>query len=270
VAIDLGGVGVVAMRGMKAVLTFGMMAFPVRVYAATEEHNIPKKLLHAPCGNPIKAPRTCPVCQVEVSSFDTVYGVKVGDGYVTLTEDDLDAGDVDKTVAIEGFAPLSVVPIMQRQKVYYLGPEQGAEKQYALLARVLAEKGVVGVGKRYAGGKEGLVSIETGPNGVLVLWHLFYSDEMRETVDIPRFPVVQSVEISDKEMSLAKKLLAALRLERPIKKITDETERRLQRIITAKSGSAAKPIEGPRPTLPGMVELAEQLQAALKNAEAPI
>ncbi|MDA4894861.1 Ku protein, partial [Streptomyces sp. MS2A] len=125
----------------KGALTFGLVNVPVKVYSATEDHDVPLHQVHDADGGRIRYQRTCEVCGqvIPYSEIDRAY---VEDGTtVVLTKDDLAALPAERSREIDvvEFVPTEQVDPLTYDKAYYLEPDSSSPKAYALLRKTLEQ-----------------------------------------------------------------------------------------------------------------------------------
>ena len=121
-------------------ISFGLVNAPVRMYTAISEHNVHFNLLHAKSGARIHYKKVTDSHPRDIPDDQIVKGYEVSDGhYVTLTDEEIGAAHVegDKVIEIHDFVPLDEIDPIAFERTYYLGPAEGAERVYALLARAL-------------------------------------------------------------------------------------------------------------------------------------
>ncbi len=169
----------------------------------------------------------------EVAFGDIVKGYKLDDAYVLLEDADFEAADAEKTKTIEiiNFAVEKEIDSIYYEQPYYLEPEKGAMKAYALLREALQASGKVGVTTFVLRNKEGLAILK--PYGkVIVLNRIRFTQEIRETEDLKLPPVSKT---KTKESDMAKKLIEQLTEEFNIVKYKDNYTAKLLKIIKDKS-----------------------------------
>ena len=118
-------------------ISFGLVNAPVRMYTAISEHNVHFNLLHAKSGARIHYKKVTDSHPRDIPDDQIVKGYEVSDGeYVTLTDEEIAAAHVegDKVIEIHDFVPLDEIDPIAFERTYYLGPAEGAERVYALLA----------------------------------------------------------------------------------------------------------------------------------------
>ena len=136
----------------KGAVSFGLVNVPVRLYCATENHDVQFRQVHREDGGRIKYQRVCSIDGEQVSYDDIAKGYETEDGeMVVLTDEDLPSLPVSSSreIAVEKFVPADQIDPMLLDKSYYLEPEKAAAKPYALLRDALR-------GRRPDGGRHGL------------------------------------------------------------------------------------------------------------------
>ena len=190
-------------------ISFGMVSIPVKLYSATEASRaVSFNLLHKGCGSRLKQQYFCAKEEVPVAREDMVKGYEFAkDQYVMFTPEELKALEEAGTHSadITEFVPLKTVDPLYFDKAYYLGPDKGGAKPYALLARALLESGRCALGRWAARGKQYIVMIRPVEDLVegLVMQQLLYAGEVRSIreVDIPK------TEVKPAELKLAQQLI---------------------------------------------------------------
>ena len=187
-------------------VSFGMVAIPVKLYSATEaSRQISFNLLHKDCGSRLRQQYFCVKEDVPVGRDAMVKGYEFAkDQYVMFSPEELKAMEEAGTHSAEivEFVPLSAVDPVYFDKAYYIAPDKGGAKPYALFARALKESERCAIGHWAARGKSYIVMIRPVDNG-LVMQQLLYSDEVRsiKEIDIPK------IEVKETELKLAHKLI---------------------------------------------------------------
>jgi DNA end-binding protein Ku len=191
----------------NATISFGLVSVPVNLYSSSESKtSVSFNMLHKKCGGRLKQQYICPRDDNEVVGRDeTVKGYEFAkDQYVILSTEDLKAIEEKATGMIDviEFVPLAKVDREYLEKVYYLGPDKGADRAYRLLAAALEDTGKAALGQYAARGQQHLVLLRP-LNGVLVMEQLHYADEVRPTTEV----TVPAGEVKPLELTLAKQLI---------------------------------------------------------------
>jgi DNA end-binding protein Ku len=163
-------------------------------------------MLHKKCGGRLKQQYICPKDNNEVVGRDeTVKGYEFAkDQYVVFSTEELKAVEEKATSTIDvlEFIPLAQVQREYLEKVYYLGPDKGADRAYRLLCEALMETGRAALGQYAVRGQQHLVLLRP-LNGILAMEQLHYADEVRSTNEVP----VTEGQVKPAELALAKQLI---------------------------------------------------------------
>src|SRR5436309_13359137 len=187
-------------------VAFGLVSIPVKLFSATEaSHAISFNLLHKTCGSRLKQQYLCAKEEVVVPREDMAKGYEFAkDQYVMFAPDELktleEAGTHSAEIA--EFVPIASIDPVYFDKAYYLAPDKGGAKPYALLARALRESKRCAIGRWGARGKQYIVMVRPVADG-LVMQQLLYAGEVRtiQEIDIPKG------EVKDAELKLAQQLI---------------------------------------------------------------
>jgi DNA end-binding protein Ku len=249
-------------------ISFGLVSIPVKLFSATEASRaISFNLLHKACGSRLKQQYFCVKEDVPVSREDMVKGYEFEkDQYVVFTPEELKALEEagSQTADITEFVPIESVDPVYFDKAYYLAPDKGGAKPYALLARALSESGRCALGRWAARGKQYIVMIRPVEDG-LVMQQLLYAAEVRSIKDIE----IPKTEVKDAELKLAQQLIEQQAVETfDPGAYTDEVRARLQSAIDKKvQGQEITLAEAPQPT-GQVIDLMEALRASLDKKPA--
>lgn len=216
----------------KGAVTFGLVNVPVKVYSATEDHDVPLHQVHDKDGGRIRYQRTCEVCgeTVAYSDIDRAY---VDEGHtVVLTKDDLAALPSEKSREIDvvEFVPTDQVDLLTLDKPYYLEPDSKSPKAYVLLRKTLEQSDRTAIVRFTLRQKTRLAALRVRGD-VLVLQTLLWADEVRE-VDFPSLH--EDVSISKKELELSASLVESYSSDFDPEEFVDEYQKELRTLIDAK------------------------------------
>src|SRR3954471_4312806 len=246
-------------------ISFGMVSIPVKLYSATESSRaISFNLLHKACGSRLKQQYFCVKEEVPVAREDMAKGYEFAkDQYVMFTPEELKALEEAGTHSadITEFVPLKSVDPVYFDKAYYLGPDKGGAKPYALLARALRETGRCALGRWAARGKQYIVMIRPIEDG-LVMQQLLYAGEVRSIKDIE----IPATEGRDNELKLAKQLIEAQSVETfDPSQYTDAVAERIEAAVQKKiEGQEIATSEAPQQGAQ-VIDLMEALRASLER-----
>ncbi len=187
-------------------VSFGLVSIPVKLFSATEASRaISFNLLHKACGSRLKQQYICIKEEVPVAREDMVKGYEFAkDQYVIFSPEELKALEEAGThmAEITEFVPIDAVDPVYFDKAYYLGPDKGGAKPFALLASALRESKRCALGRWAARGKQYIVMIRPVEDG-LVMQQLLYAGEVRSIKDLE----IPKTEVKDAELKLAKQLI---------------------------------------------------------------
>jgi DNA end-binding protein Ku len=252
-------------------VSFGLVSIPVKLFSATEASRaISFNMLHKACGSRVKQQYICAKEEVVVPREDIVKGYEFSkDQYVMFTPEELKALEEagTHTADITEFVPLKSVDPVYFDKAYYLGPDKGGAKPYALLARALRESGRCAIGRWAARGKQYIVMIRPVEDLVegLVMQQLLYAGEVRalRDIDIPK------MDVKPQELKLAQQLIEQQSADKfDPAQYTDEVRSRIEAAVQKKvEGQEITTTEEPEKGAQ-VIDLMEALRASLEKKPA--
>ena len=251
-------------------VSFGLVAIPVKLYTATQSANaISFNLLHKKDGSRLKQQYVCQKEGVVVERDDMVKGYEFAkDQYVRFTPEEIKALEEvgTRSVEISEFVPIESVDPVYYDKTYYLAPDKGAAKPYALLTEALKQSGRAAVG-RWASRGKGYIVILRPIGDVLAMQQLHYASDVRPAneVEIPK------PEVKPAELKLAQQLIDQQTAERfEPTAFKDEVRERIEAAIQKKveEGKEISVAEvAPEPGEGKVIDLMEALRASLQKSE---
>jgi DNA end-binding protein Ku len=244
-------------------ITFGMVNIPVKLFSATSAKDISFNLLHSTCGTRLQQKRWCPTEDVEVPWEEVVRGYEYTKGeYVTLTDEDFEKLPLPSrhTIAINAFVKAAEIDPVYYEKSYFLEPDARGEKAYALLLRALSERNLTGIAAITMRKKEQLCALR-GQEGTLMLETLFYPDE----VELERGVDLGKVNIDERELDMAFKLIDLLRKPFEPEEYRDHYREALAELIDAKL-EGKEVVTSPPPKDAKVIDLADALARSVAAA----
>lgn len=225
----------------KGTIAFGLVNIPVKMYTATKENSIS---FHNLCPEhlvPLKYRKTCPENDKEIEYSSIKKGYEIGGKYVVIEQKELDALKLagTHTIAIEKFVDSSDVPQLACESFYYLVPDKGGEKAYALLHDVLALTGKTGVGKVVLRNKENVVGIKSYHKGIILII-LRYKDEI---IDMNQVLSEDLPEPSEKERELAQVLVEKMAGNLDLSEYEDHYRKEVEELVEKKLKGEAVTVE---------------------------
>lgn len=250
-------------------ISFGLVSIPVKLYTATESsRTISFNLLHKGCGSRLKQQYFCAKEDVPVSRDNMVKGYEFAkDQYVIFEPEELKALEEAGTHSadIEEFVPISAVDPVYFDKAYYLAPDKGGARPYALFARALRDAKRCAIGRWSARGKQFIVMIRPVKDG-LVMQQLLYADEVRSILDID----IATADVKDVELKLAQQLIEqqASNTFDP-GAYTDDVRARIEAAVQKKvDGEQITSVEMPESGGAQIIDLMQALRASLDKKSA--
>jgi DNA end-binding protein Ku len=163
-------------------ISFGLVNVPVRVFSAVHEHKLSFHLVHAEDDAPIGYQKICKLEDKPVPNDEIVKAFEIEKGeFVQMTDDDFEAVQVEglHTIDLEDFVPYEDIDPVFFAHTYLVGPQEGAERPYALLVRAMEESGLVGIGKFVMRSRQYLGCLRVR-DGLLTLEQMYFADEVDE------------------------------------------------------------------------------------------
>ena len=221
----------------KGSIAFGLVNVPVKVYSATQDHDIKFHQVHAKDNGRIRYQRVCEVDGEAVEYRDIARAFESDDGQmVIITDDDIATLPEERSREIEvlEFVPASEVDPMLFDRSYFLEPDSRSSKSYVLLARTLAETDRMAIVHFTLRNKTRLAALRVkdfGKRDVMVVHTLLWPDEIRD----PDFPVLdQKVEIKPAELKMAGQVVESMAEDFNPDRYHDTYQEQLQELIDAK------------------------------------
>lgn len=216
----------------KGAITFGLVNVPVKVYSATEDHDISLHQVHDKDGGRIRYQRRCEVCGkvVDYEHIDKAYDD--GDQTVVLSSDDLKSLPEEKSREIDvlEFVPSDQLDPIMFDRSYFLEPDGSSAKAYVLLRRTLEETDRTAIVHFSLRQKTRLGALRVRGK-TLMLQSLLWDDEVREA-DFPALS--KAIRITDKELDMSASLVDSLSDDFEPADFSDDYQRELQQLIDAK------------------------------------
>jgi DNA end-binding protein Ku len=249
-------------------VSFGLVSIPVKLYSATEASRaIHFNFLHKTCGSRLKQQYICIKEEVVVPREEMTKGFEFAkDQYVMFTPEELKAFEEagTHTAEITEFVPIEKVDPIYFDKTYYLAPDKGGNKPYALLARALRESERCALGRWAARGKQYIVMIrpiESENGDGLVMQQLLYAAEVRSIKEIE----IPKTDVKDAELKLAQQLIDQQASDKfDPAAYTDEVRKRIEAAVQKKvEGQEVTMAEEPEKGGAQVIDLMEALRASL-------
>ncbi|HMN43882.1 MAG TPA: Ku protein [Povalibacter sp.] len=249
-------------------ISFGLVAIPVKLYSATQSSNaISFNLLHATCGSRLKQQYICQKEGVIVDRGEMVKGYEFAkDQYVRFTPEEIKQLEEVGThsVDISEFVPIEAIDPVYFDKTYYLAPDKGAAKPYALLVEALKESKRCAVAHWASRGKSHIVALR--PVGdVLTMQQLYFASDVRPATEMD----VAKIDVKPQELKLARQLIdqqSATSFDPTA--YTDDVRVRIEAAIQKKVEGQEISVSEAQPETGGkVIDLMDALRASLEKSD---
>jgi len=246
-----------------ATLSFGLVAIPVKVFSSTvSEGEYHFNLLEKKTGSRLKQQYISQQTGEVVPRDEMVKGYEFAKGrYVIFSDEELKAVEekANKAVEIKEFVPLEKVDPILFDKGYYLGPDKGAERPYALLREAMRKTGRAAVAQYAVRGKQYLVLVRPQDGG-LVMQQLRYAHEIRAISEVP----LGDAKVEGAELKLATQLVEQIASDEfHPEQYKDEVRERIEEAIKRKVEGEEVTAEPATEPVAKIIDLMEALKASL-------
>jgi DNA end-binding protein Ku len=253
-------------------ISFGLLNVPVKLYSAVARRGIALREVREADGARIRHRRVAEGTDEEVPYEQIVKAFEVSpDRYVPLSKDELAALDPEKTRAIEvqDFVDLGEIDPIYFDSPYYLGPAEGAEKAYSLLARAMEESGKVAIARFVFRNKEHLAAIRPA-GGLLSLTTMRFADEVVSPSELEDALPDKEPKVGKREVEMAERLIESLTRDFDPTIYRDEHREELLALIERKAEgkevlTAPAPEERAPTRAPDLMAALEESIAAVKG-----
>jgi DNA end-binding protein Ku len=251
----------------KGSISFGLVNIPIALYPATRREELKFRLLRESDLSPVNYKRVAEKDGKEVPWNQVVKGYEYEKGkYVILKDEDFQRVDLEatQTVDIQDFVDQEEIDPIFFYKPYYLEPQKGGDKAYALLRDALKDSNKVGIAKVVIKTRQYLAGVKP-EDGVLVLELMHFADEL---ADPGKLHVPKKTEVGKREMNMAKSLIDSMSSKWNPEKYRDDYREALMEVIEEKVEAGGKEIEekpkkARKPTK--VIDLVSVLQKSLEQ-----
>ena len=248
-------------------ISFGLVNVPIKLFTATSQKDVRFHQLHDKDGARIQQKRVCSKDGEEVPIEHIVKGYEVSrDKYVLITAEELEALDpkASRTIDIQDFVDLEEIDPVYFDSTYYMVPEKGAAKAYALLLEAMRKSKKVAIARVVLRQKQHLVALRPLRNA-LSMETMLYADEVVSPDTLEGLP--EDVEVTDRELAMAQQLIDSLAdAFKPERYRDDYRERVLDMIERKAEGQEVVVAEEEEEQAP-VVDLMAALEASLAAAK---
>jgi DNA end-binding protein Ku len=245
----------------KGFVSFGLVTFPVRLFAAARAEHVQFHMLHRKDLSRVKEVWYCAEENKPIDRADIVKGYATSkDKYVVVDDEELKkiAPSTATTMDIVQFVRNDAVDPIYFESSYYVGPEENAAKPYQLFLQALTLTKYHAIAKLAMHGREHIVLLRPA-EGAMVLHTLFYPNELHEA---NRAAPKSKSKLAPKEVELAKSLVQHLAGPFKPSEFHDSYRENIERLIEQKQkGKPASPTAQPKRA--PVIDLMEALKRSL-------
>ena len=245
-------------------ISFGLVNVPVQLFSAVQQKDIHFNEFQAGTGARIRHKRVSEKSGREIDYKNIEKGYETSRGkYVMLTADELASVEPGKsrTIDIEDFVELAEIDPIYFEKPYFVVPQKGAEKPYALLRAAMERSERVAIARFVMRTKQYLAALRVA-DAVIVLETLYFDDEIRDTKDLN---VPARTKVADRELRIASQLVDSLTVPWKPSKYEDTYRERVLDLIRRKGKGQEISVERDEPASAEVVDLFEALQQSLDS-----
>src|ERR1700736_1666963 len=250
----------------KGSISFGLVYIPIAVYPATREEKLSFRQLRKTDLSPIKYKKVAEADMKEVPVEQIVKGFEYEKGrYIVLSDEDFEKVRIESTHSIDitDFVDLGDVDPKFFYKPYFLEPQKGGEKAYALLQKALSGTGKIGIAKVVIANREYLAAVK--PDGLfLILELMHFASEVLTPEELNR----PKTELNDKELKMANALIESMSSDWEPQKYRDEYRGAVMEMIEQKAKNKQLPAAAPAaPKATNVVDLVKVLQESINRSQ---
>lgn len=249
-------------------ISFGLVTVPVKLYSAIKQKDVSFHQIDEASGARIKYKRVSEKTGREVPYEKIAKGYEIDDGeYVVIDPKELEefAPEATRRIDVTDFVDLTEIDPIYYEHTYFLAPDKGGDKAYALLLKAMSDAGMVGIGRIVIRTKEYLAAIRPYGGKALSLETMLFPDEVVDVDEIPGIPD-RMARVSDKELKMAKQLIDALSSEFEPSKYEDTYRKRVLTFIKRKAKGKTIEIEHHEEERPAVTDLMEALRASVEGS----
>lgn len=250
----------------KGAITFGLIAIPIRLYAAARTYRVDLHQLHTVCKTRLRQPLFCPTCNRMVDRSEVVKGYEYEEGkYVLLEPDEIKkiAPRSARSVEILAFVKESEIDPLFFHSSYFIVSEDQGRKAYQLLLKTLEATKRVGIAKLAMHQREYTVFIRPYDHG-LTLHTMYFANEIREA---PGYGKTEETTLKPQEVKLAEQLVEDLSEPFRLSKYHDEFQDRRKALIEAKQ-KGREVTAAPKPKRALVIDMMTALKKSLAASRA--
>lgn len=242
-------------------ISFVLINIPVKLFAATEDRRVHFRNLCGTCNTPINLKRWCPQCEKEVPYENINKGFPVEKNrFVVFTAKELGALEPEDAgiIKVDKFIDTAEIIPIAFDSFYFIAPDKGAEKAYALLQKVLSLHNRAMVAGVVMHGKEHVCIIQAYQKGLL-LTTLHYAEEIHDMTEV----INELPAPSEEEIKLASQLVEKLSGRLELEEYKDNYRSMVEKMVMQKEKGEEIIVEvRPKPSAPK--DLMQELRRSIE------
>jgi DNA end-binding protein Ku len=249
-------------------ISFGLVTVPVKLYPAVRQKDVSFHQIDEASGSRIKYKRVSEKTGREVPYERIAKGYEVDDGeYVVIDPKELEkfTPEATKRVDITDFVDLDEIDPIYYQHAYFLAPDKGGDKAYALLLKAMEDSGKVAIGHVVIRTKEYLAAIRPYGGKALALETMLFPDEILDVGEVDGIPG-RAAKVTPQEMKMAKQLIESLSSEFDPDKYEDTYRKQVLDFIKKKAKGKTVEIEHHEEERPAVADLMDALRASVEGS----
>lgn len=251
-------------------ISFGLVNIPIKLYAAVSRKTVHFNQLDSRTGARVKHKKVSAADGEEVPAEAIVKGYELASGeYVLIDDNELSALDPDasRAIDIEEFVDLADIDPIFYDSAYLVAPDKATLKPYALLAQAMEETGKVAIARFVMRSKQYLCAVRP-QDGKLLLSTMVYADELNDATEIAELDDLEGIEVSKKELEMARQLIASLSGDFDAAQFEDTYRNRVLDLIEKKAAGQTELVAPPVAMEEDkVVDLMAALEASVQSAK---
>jgi DNA end-binding protein Ku len=249
-------------------ISFGLVNVPVRLFPAVSQKDVSFHQIDKSSGSRIRYKRVSQKTGREIPYERIAKGYEIDDDrYVVVDPKELEkfAPEKTKRIDIEDFVDLAEIDPISYEHTYFLAPDKGGDKAYALLLKVMQDADKVGIGRVVIRTKQYLAAVRPYGKKALALETMLFPDEIVDVDEIPGLPD-RMPRVSDRELSMARKLVESLSTEWEPDKYRDEYREKVLDFLNRKAKGKTLAVEEVEEEAPAVADLMDALRASVEGS----
>ena len=251
-------------------ISFGLVNIPIKLFTAVSRKNVSFNQIDTRTGSRIQYRKVSAADGDDVPNEAIAKGYQLSSGeYVLVGDDELAALDPEatRTIDIEQFVDLEEIDPLFYDAAYYVAPDKGASKPYALLSRAMEEQGKVAIARLVMRTKQYLAALRPR-DGMLVMSTMVYADEVNDPAQLDGVEDMHDVDVSERELRMAEQLIESLTEPFEPERYEDTYRNHVLELINRKAAGEEEVVAPPTPAAEEkVVDLMAALEASVRDAK---